>query len=231
MNLSERLKAIVAMIPPSLTLVDVGSDHAYVPIAAVQQGKCQKAIAGDLRALPCEQSRKNILSYGLDDCIEVREGDGLSVISPGEVDGAVIAGMGGGTILAILKNSPTILHKLKYLVIQPQGDEAEVRIFLQKNEWKIIEETIIKENDLIYQIILAVPGYMPVLSDFEAKYGIVNVNRHSNLLKELLLAEVEHKQFIADEMNRATKASVKQKRLALLKEIQVLEEVLKTWSE
>ena len=52
--------------------------------------------------------------------LDCRQGDGLAVLRPGEVEGAVVAGMGGHSIARILDASPAVARSLDWLVLQPQ---------------------------------------------------------------------------------------------------------------
>jgi tRNA (adenine22-N1)-methyltransferase len=52
--------------------------------------------------------------------LDCRLGEGLEVLRPGEVDGAVVAGMGGRSIVRILLGSPALTRSLGWLVLQPQ---------------------------------------------------------------------------------------------------------------
>ena len=45
-KLSKRLDLVASFVPAGARLLDVGSDHAYLPIALLQEGKIEAAIAG-----------------------------------------------------------------------------------------------------------------------------------------------------------------------------------------
>ena len=92
-----RLDFLVSLVPSCGTLCDVGTDHAYLPVMAISQGRVKKAIAGDIGEGPCEAAWKTVHSHHLEDVISVRLGSGLTVTRPGEANTVVIAGMGAGT--------------------------------------------------------------------------------------------------------------------------------------
>jgi tRNA (adenine22-N1)-methyltransferase len=52
--------------------------------------------------------------------LDCRLGEGLHVLRPGEVEGVVLAGMGGHSIARILDASPEVARALDWLVLQPQ---------------------------------------------------------------------------------------------------------------
>ncbi len=103
MSFGSRLNAIGKWIPSGRKIVDVGTDHAYLPVLLAQEGKITGAIAIDIAEGPCAAAQRTVELYGLGSIIEVRCGDGLSIVAPGEADIAVIAGMGGVTMVDILE--------------------------------------------------------------------------------------------------------------------------------
>ena len=86
MLLTPRLKKIADLIPQGSTLADIGTDHAYLPVYLVENGKIQKAIAADLRVGPLENARDAVVSYGFTEQIELRLSDGLDNFKDNEVE-------------------------------------------------------------------------------------------------------------------------------------------------
>ena len=127
MNIGARLEAIAALVPQNCVVADIGTDHAYLPVWLMQKGLIKAAIAADIAEGPCRAAQTNIGMYGLKDKIEVRRGSGLSVLKTGEADGAVIAGMGGSTIVQILEESPDVAKALKFLIVQPMAGAPGLR--------------------------------------------------------------------------------------------------------
>ena len=91
MKLGSRLAALAAFVPQGTRMADIGTDHAYLPIELVQSDIAVSAVAADVHIGPYQAAKENIKSLGLNNKISVRFGDGLSVLSPGEVDTVVIA--------------------------------------------------------------------------------------------------------------------------------------------
>lgn len=158
MNLSSRLDAIAKFIPQCSCLADIGTDHGYIPIYAIQNNVCSEAIAGDIKKGPVEIANKNIRSYGLEDKIETRIGPGLSILKNGEADVILIAGMGGNLISTIINENIEIAINAKYLILQPVQYPEELRKFLFKSNFQIIDEELAIEGSKYYHIIKATYG-------------------------------------------------------------------------
>ena len=114
MKLTPRLRAVAGLVPCGSCIADIGTDHAYVPISLIHNGRIKYAIAGDIHAGPAQRAREHIKREGLSMKIKVREGAGLSILEEDEVDGAVIAGMGGFMIRDILKQEYVIAESIKW---------------------------------------------------------------------------------------------------------------------
>lgn len=157
-KLSKRLKEIADFIPRTSRLADIGSDHAYLPIYLVEQGKIDYAVAGEVAAGPLRHAQKEVTSRGLEDTIQVRLGDGLDVIERADdIDHVVIAGMGGLLIASILERgfeNKKIARGQKF-VLQPNNEEPHLRRFLLEKQFEILQESILLENNHFYEIIVA----------------------------------------------------------------------------
>lgn len=157
-QLSERLLLVAGFIPKDASLADIGSDHAYLPCYAYQNQLIIKAIAGEVNEGPFQSALTTVRSLDLENTISVRLGDGLDVIGRGEVDTVVIAGMGGGLIRRILDTGKAKLTDETTLILQPNVASDTLRKWLNTEKWQIIREDILKEDDHIYEIIVAKRG-------------------------------------------------------------------------
>ena len=102
-TLSQRLERVAAHIPAGARLADIGSDHAYLPVALMHRGAIAAAVAGEVAATPFHAANRTVADNGLAQHITVRRADGLAAIQSGDDITAIsLCGMGGETIRDIL---------------------------------------------------------------------------------------------------------------------------------
>ena len=128
-QLKPRLAAIAALIPSAARVADIGTDHARIPIYLLQQGRCETVIATDIREGPLTMAAASLIKHRLEDKVALRLGPGATPLKPEEIDCAVVAGMGGDTIVEILEESPWLLEKT--LILQPQTHPERVIGYLE----------------------------------------------------------------------------------------------------
>ncbi len=160
MELTPRLQGLADLVQQGTRLADVGTDHAYLPVWLLLQGRITSAIAADLRPGPLSRARETAERYGVGPRISFRLCDGLSNISPDEVDVIAIAGLGGETIAAILEAAPWT-REGKRLLLQPMTSFPDLRLWLQRNGYSIEQEYIVREGKRLYSIWDTVGGSMP----------------------------------------------------------------------
>ena len=173
MELTPRLRAIAEQVPRGARLADVGTDHGYLPVWLLRNGRIDSAIAADLREGPLNRARENAERYGVAERISFRRCDGLSAVRPEEVDTVAIAGMGGETIAAILSAAPWT-REGTLLLLQPMTGPAELRLWLQEHGYRITEERVAREGERLYAILTVRGGEMPPLSLAELWAGRQN---------------------------------------------------------
>ena len=154
--LPPRLAAVAAQVPQDAVLVDVGTDHAQLPVSLVRSGKVRRALAVDIASGPLARARS--ASAHLRDHIEVRGSDGLLALRPGEVTCISIAGMGGLTVAKILTEGATVCAAASRVVVQPQGMEAEVRTVLLSMGWCCVHGALVQDRRHIYVVESWEPG-------------------------------------------------------------------------
>ena len=156
MLLTNRLKAVADMVPVCSVVADIGTDHAYIPIYLVQNGIAKEGIASDISEGPAKIARQNIEKYGLVSEISVVVGDGLEGIPYAEV--IIIAGMGGKMICDILENGEQTAKAAQLLVLQPMTMACELRKYLHGAGFEILSETLAKEDEKLYNILVVKAG-------------------------------------------------------------------------
>ena len=149
-KISNRLTTAAALDTQGYTLADVGTDHGYIPIYLLQQKKIPSAIAMDINEGPLERAKEHIALYGLQAYIQTRLSDGVAALKPGEVEAVLIAGMGGGLVMHILKDGEKVCQSAKELILQPQSEIERVREFLREKGYTILAEDMVYEDGKFY---------------------------------------------------------------------------------
>ena len=135
MHIDRRLETIANLVPQGCVLADIGTDHAYLPVWLLDKQRIARAIAGDIAAGPCQAARTTVAQFGQHEHVEVRQGSGLKVLSPGEADCIAIAGMGASTIISILEDDTEVAQSAELLVLQPMAGAASLRAWLCSHSW------------------------------------------------------------------------------------------------
>lgn len=164
--LSARLQRLADRVLPGLPMADVGTDHAALPVALVLAGRVPLAIGIDRRPAPLRAARAGAAAaLAKDPRLDLRQGEGLAPLSPGEVATVVIAGMGGERCLALLRAAPAVLARLQRLVLQPNTDWPAVRAGLVALGWRIIDEDLVHERGQTFLTLVCAPGAGPLDRD------------------------------------------------------------------
>jgi len=158
MQLSGRLRCIAGYIYPGERVIDVGTDHAYLPIWLLKNHVTDYCIATDLRAGPLERALADAKYFGVEDQLKLIQCDGLAGCEANEADTIVIAGMGGETMMGILAAAPWTKHKR--LILQPQTKQSLLRCWLSENGYAIVDAALASDSGRIYIIWLVTEGHM-----------------------------------------------------------------------
>ena len=170
-RLSKRLGAVASYVQKGSRLADVGSDHAYLPLFLVENGIIDYAVAGEVVQGPYQSALTNVAQAGKEKLIQVRLANGLSAIeSSDQIDTITIAGMGGRLIADILEAGMDKLVGVQRLILQPNNREDELRIWLQEQDFQIVAEELVTENQKFYEILVVEPGSME-LTPLEQRFG------------------------------------------------------------
>ena len=157
MRLSKRLKAITEFISDNSNIIDIGCDHALLDIYIYQNYKNVKIIASDIHGGAIKMATRNLKRYELEDKIELRLGDGLSVVDKNEIDTIIISGMGYYSIEKILSDTEK-LENVEKIILQSNTDIVKLRKSIIKLGYKISREKLVKEKDIIYTVIEFIRG-------------------------------------------------------------------------
>lgn len=203
MQLSERMRRISSLVTEGNRLADIGTDHGYIPMALVQEGKIPSALAMDVNEGPLARAREHIRLAGLSARIETRRSDGLRELGAGEADTVLMAGMGGMLTVRILTEGGPGLWAVKELILQPQSDLHRVRRWLTENGWQIAAEDLAAEDGKYYPMMKAVRGSCRPLLDAELYYGQVSLQRSPEVLLSYLQVKQEEYRKILEHLKQS----------------------------
>lgn len=210
-HLSARLACVASLVPAGARVADIGSDHAYLPAALVLDGKIDFAIAGEVVKGPYENAVREIKDHQLEGQVIPRLADGLTAIEPADkVDTITIAGMGGSLIASILEKDKNKLTGIKRLVLQPNVGESQLREWLMNNHYQIMNEKIIKEDNHIYEIIVAEPSVVPFrYSKYELDFGPFLLENKGPVFRKKWQEYLQREAHVIDQMQKAQQPPVK----------------------
>lgn len=235
-RLSKRLRAVASFVPAGCRLVDIGTDHALLPVTLLEEQHITRAIAMDVRQGPLERARCTVeemdAEVGL--AVELRLSDGFAALRENEADCAVIAGMGGALTCRILEAADLDALQITTLILEPQSEVEDVRRFLQERHMDITEEVMVEEGGKFYPVLKIEPhaetdAYADALNALTAdgmerecaerilfQYGPKLMRKKDPVLREFLHSECARMQ---EALYRAKDAATESDHVRTLKEM------------
>lgn len=168
LRLQPRLQCLADCVPQGTRLADVGTDHGYLPVWLLQNGRIASAIASDINAEPLEHARRTAAEYGV--TLDLRLCPGLDAVAPDEADTVAIAGMGGETIIAILQAAAWDWRG-KTLLLQPMTKAELLRRYLTEHGFRIASERLVRDKGTIYPVLTVEAGESAPPTNAEAWCG------------------------------------------------------------
>lgn len=153
-SLSKRLQMVLRSVPEASLVADIGTDHAFLPIALMRSGIARGVIACDIAEGPLNVAAKNVKRSGVEG-IELRLSDGLAAVKENEADVVTIAGMGGDLISRILEAAPWVKNPEKRLILQPMTSADSLRDYLYRDGFRIVSELAVTDSGRVYSVITA----------------------------------------------------------------------------
>ncbi len=153
--MKKRLECIAAKIPDGTGVIDVGTDHGYLPAALAERGYRGNLLASDIGEAPLQTAREHAKEAGVENKIRFLCCDGLELCPPDAVDCIVIAGMGGDTICGILDRAEWCMDPQYLFIFQPMTRAEVLRYWLVYNEFAIVEEDLVEDGGILYSVFCA----------------------------------------------------------------------------
>ena len=117
MRLSKRIYALADSVNQGDSVADIGTDHGYVPMLLMRDGKSPRVIMSDISEGSLAKARETFKLAKLMDKVDAsdfRIGDGLETVRKGEVDEIIIGGLGGHTIAQDSYNRSSRISQIVY---------------------------------------------------------------------------------------------------------------------
>lgn len=191
MKLTPRLQKIADFVPEGAKVADVGTDHAYIPVYLAREKNIERLIASDINEGPLDSAKSYVTASELKDTIELRLGNGMKVLEENEVDTVIIAGMGGLLIAEIMEDSKNVCKSVDRFILQPMVGMRELRQYLESNEYIVSDESLVREGNKLYQILLVEKGNEKVEDDIFYDFSNKLIENKDPLLKDYLNREID----------------------------------------
>lgn len=226
---SERMEGILSLIPKSEIIIDVGTDHAYIPEAIIKRNISKKVIGTEINQKPFLKAKEYVSMKNLDGSIEIRKGDGLHIIDGDELKVVIVAGMGGLLINRIIKENLSKFQDNDIIITQPMNAVDKNRKFLNENNFKIIDEILCKEDHHYYSIIKAkyLRGYKSSQNEIQYITNEILFKKRDKYIEEFINKKIEKNNIIIENIKKNSSNIIKVKQLEKINKM--LKELLKKY--
>ena len=172
--LGKRLLSASGFVRQGAYFADIGTDHAYLPLFLLGEGRITRAVCADINAGPLDSARRNAEEFGYTDSVSFVLTDGAEGLSDMGITDYAICGMGGELICKIIESSPHLKERGVRLILQPMSRQSTLRKYLAKSGFTNVGEEYSLDGGKYYLCLAAeYTGEAREISDFEAEFGEV----------------------------------------------------------
>ena len=170
--LDARLRAAAAYVRQDAVFADVGTDHAYLPLFLLAEGRISRAVLSDINEGPLERAREHAAAYPYFASLSFHLTNGLCGLEGLGITDIAICGMGGELIAEILSAAPFVRDASVRLILQPMSRPAKLRAYLAAEGFEILSETYVSAAGKHYACMCVCYSGVPyALSLFEQEFG------------------------------------------------------------
>lgn len=170
--INARLLSAAEMTRQDATFADIGTDHAYLPLFLLGEGRIKRAYCSDINEGPLASARKNAAAAGMADRMEFILADGASALAGKGITDYAICGMGGELIARIIELAPHLFDPRVNLILQPMSRQAHLRRYLIGAGFRITRESYSFDSGKYYVTLLATySGECREIDGVEAELG------------------------------------------------------------
>ena len=204
MNDKKRLMDIIKLIDYGKNVIDVGTDHGLVPLYLAKNNISSNILATDISA-PSLKKLEDQLDDDLSKIIKTKVTDGFKGIEKEFNQIAIIAGMGGNTIVDIIDASIEFAQNLDYMILESNIATEKLRLFLYNNNFEIMRDFLSFENGKYYDILKVKYGNKKEMKISDIYYGFENIENKSQLLVKKLLIDCKKNQIFRENIIKNSK--------------------------
>lgn len=155
-----RLTTVLDAIPETEVVADIGYDHGYLIRHLVRRPEAPRVIGVEIQPDLARRfrDRHDDLPPDVRARIDLRTGDGLRPLRPGETRVAVMAGIGERAMLTMLADASAVAGRLETLVLCPSHPPVHLVHELGAAGWWLEREWLVAERRHLYWVGRAVRG-------------------------------------------------------------------------
>ena len=140
-TLNPRLTSAAEFVRQGARFADVGTDHAYLPIFLLSEGRVSYALCTDINEGPLASAVANAKDAGLYEKMDFCLTDGAAALSGYGITDMAICGMGGDLIASIVKAADYLCDENINLILQPMTKQETLRENLYRMGYEITAES------------------------------------------------------------------------------------------
>ena len=170
--LNARLCSAAELVRQNATFADIGTDHAYLPLFLLDEGRISFAYCADINEGPLASAGRNARERGREGQIELVLTDGAAALEGRGITDYAICGMGGELIADIIDRAPHLREGGVNLILQPMTKQAHLRKYLAEKGFSVIAESYSFDAGKYYLCLLATyTGEVRHIDGVEAELG------------------------------------------------------------
>ena len=171
-SISPRLLSAADFVRQDAFLADIGTDHAYLPLFLLSEGRIKKAFCSDVNEGPLASARANAEAAGMLDRVEFTLADGADALGGKDITDYAICGMCGELIADIISRAPEMKDPSVRLILQPMTRRGALVKFLTQNGFEVIGEAYSRDAGKFYvTLLVAFSGECRKTDELEAEFG------------------------------------------------------------
>ena len=154
-SLDKRLLSCADYVRVGAVLADIGTDHGYLPLFLLREGRIQRAYLCDVNEGPLSSAKRNAKADGFADKCEFILTDGAAALRDKGITDYTICGMGGELIARIVEDAPHLKDEGVRLILQPMTKQEHLRRYLALAGFKVLDERFSFDSGKYYVTMVA----------------------------------------------------------------------------